>query len=147
MTDAMVQTTILASIIAGLPNVIIHLLAFDTRVVDLTPWVDDPVEVLLRTKLGGGTDIRIALDAAAPLIEAPQYTAVVLISDFYCGSDFFTVVRQWKEAGVHIIPVGALQSSGYFSVASEYRDKFKELGTPILHGSPKKLIEQIKKVL
>jgi hypothetical protein len=32
-------------------------------------------------------------------------------------------------------------------VCSEYRDKFKELGAPILHGSPKKLIEQIKKVM
>lgn len=147
MTSAMVQTTILASIFAGLPNVVVNLFAFDTRVIDLTPWVSDPVEVLLRTKLGGGNDMRLALDAAAPCIDSPQHTAVVVISDFYDGSDFFTVLRQWKESGCHLIPVGALHSSGYFTVNPEYRDRFKELGTPILHGSPKRLIEQIKKVM
>ena len=147
MTDAMVQTTILASIFAGLPNVIVHLFAYDTRVIDLTAYCHDPVETLLRTKLGGGTDMRPALDLAAPCIESPKNTAVVVISDFFDGSDFFSVLRQWKESGVTLIPVGSLQSSGYFSVCSEYRDKFKELGTPILHGSPKKLIEQIKKVM
>jgi hypothetical protein len=147
MTSAMVQTTILASIFAGLPNVIVHLFAFDTRVIDLTPYVKDPVETLLRTKLGGGNDMRLALDAAAPFIDSPQNTAVVVISDFYDWSDFFSVLRQWKESGCTLIPVGSLHTTGYFSVNQEYRDKFKELGTPILHGSPKKLIAQIKKVM
>ncbi len=147
MTSAMVQTTILASIFAGLPNVVCHLFAFDTRVIDLTPYLKDPVETLLRTKLGGGNDMRLALDAAAPFIDSPQNTAVVVISDFYDWSDFFSVLRQWKESGCHLIPVGSLHSPGYYSVNAEYRDKFKELGTPILHGSPKKLIAQIKKVM
>ncbi len=147
MTSAMVQTTILASIFAGLPNVVVHLFAFDTRVIDLTPFVNDPVETLLRTKLGGGNDMRLALDAAAPFIDSPQNTAVVVISDFYDWSDFFSVLRQWKESGCHLIPVGSLHTTGYFSVNPEYRDKFKEIGAPILHGSPKKLIEQIKKVM
>lgn len=147
MTSAMVQTTILASIFAGLPNVDVALIAFDTRVIDLTPYVHDPVETLLRTKLGGGNDMRLALDTAAPYIQSPRHTAVVVISDFYDWSDFFSVLRQWKESGVHLIPVGSLHTTGYFSVNPEYRDKFKELGAPILHGSPKKLIEQIKKVM
>lgn len=147
MTSAMVQTTILASIFAALPKVVVNLIAFDTRVIDLTPYVHDPVEALLRTKLGGGNDMRLALDLAAPYIESPQNTAVVVISDFYDWSDFFSVLRQWKESGVHLIPVGSLHTTGYFSVNPEYSAKFKELGTPILHGSPKKLIEQIKKVM
>ena len=37
MVNAMVQCTILASIFAGLPRVDVHLLAFDTQVLDLTP--------------------------------------------------------------------------------------------------------------
>lgn len=147
MTSAMVQTTILASIFAALPKVIVHLIAFDTRVIDLTAWVHDPVEALLRTKLGGGNDMRLALDLAEPCIESPQHTAVVVISDFYDWSDFFSVLRRWKESGVHLIPVGSLHTTGYFSVNPEYAAKFKELGAPILHGSPKKLIEQIKKVM
>lgn len=147
MTAAMVQTTILASIFAALPNVDVALIAFDTRVIDLTPFVHDPVETLLRTKLGGGNDMRLALDTAAPYIQSPRHTAVVVISDFYDWSDFFSVLRQWKESGVHLIPVGSLHTTGYYSVNAEYSQKFKELGAPILHGSPKKLIEQIKKVM
>lgn len=147
MTSSMVQTTILASIFAGLPNVEVFLYAFDTRVIDLSDYVHDPVEVLLRTKLGGGNDMRLALDAAAPRITNPQHTAVVVISDFYDWSDFFTVLKAWKEAGCYLIPVGALQSSGYYSVNAEFKQRFKELGAPILHGSPKKLIEEIKKVM
>lgn len=147
MTSAMVQTTILASIFAALPKVVVNLIAFDTRVIDLTPYVRDPVEALLRTKLGGGNDMRLALDLAEPYIESPRHTAAIVISDFYDWSDFFSVLRRWKESGVHLIPVGSLHTTGYFSVSPEYAAKFKELGAPILHGSPKKLIEQIKKVM
>ncbi len=38
-----------------------HLVIFDTEVVDLTEYLGDPVELLFRAQLGGGTDIRKAL--------------------------------------------------------------------------------------
>ena len=60
MVNAMVNCTILASIFAGLPKVDVHLIAYDTHALDLTPWVHDPFEVLLRTRLGGGTDGTVA---------------------------------------------------------------------------------------
>ncbi|MDZ7959097.1 MAG: VWA domain-containing protein [Aulosira sp. DedQUE10] len=150
MVDAMVQCTILASIFAGLPNVEVHLLAFDTQVIDLTAWVHDPFEVLLRTNLGGGTHIYAALLEAAQKILEPKNTAMVLISDFYeGGSDqvLFDYIKSLKESGLHFIPVGAVTSSGYFSVNQWFRDKLKELGMPILTGSPKKLIQELKKVI
>lgn len=150
MVDAMVQCTILASIFAGLPNVDVHLIAFDTQVLDLTPWVNDPFEVLLRTQLGGGTYIYGAMQEAAQKILEPQNTVLVLISDFYeGGSDqvLYDYIKSLKESGLHFIPVGAVTSSGYFSVNQWFRDKLKELGTPILTGSPKKLIQELKKVI
>ncbi|MEM7532585.1 MAG: VWA domain-containing protein [Chloroflexota bacterium] len=150
MVDAMVQCTILASIFAGLPNVDVHLVAFDTNVLDLTPWVHDPFEVLLRTNLGGGTHIYQALVVAAQKILEPQNTAMVLISDFYEGGSnqiLLDYIKSLKESGVHFIPVGAVTSSGYFSVSDWFRPRLKELGMPILTGSPKKLIEELKKVI
>jgi VWA domain containing CoxE-like protein len=42
MVDAMVNCTILASIFAGLPKVDVHLVAYDTRGVDLTPGCTTP---------------------------------------------------------------------------------------------------------
>lgn len=150
MVDAMVQCTILASIFAGLPNVDVHLLAFDTRVLNLTSWVNDPFEVLLRTQLGGGTYIYQALVEAAQEILEPKQTAMVLISDFYEGGSYqvlFDYIKSLKESGVHFIPVGSVTSSGYFSVEQWFRERLKELGTPILTGSPKKLIQELKKVI
>ncbi|MBM7843251.1 VWA domain-containing protein [Herpetosiphon giganteus] len=147
MVDAMVQCTILASIFAGLPHVDMHLIAFDTRMLDLTPWVHDPFEVLLRTQLGGGTSINEALQFASEKILEPRKTAVVLITDFYEGGSqqvLLDSIKAMIESGVHFIPVGAVTSSGYFSVNDWFRTKLKEMGRPIFAGSPKKLIEQIK---
>lgn len=150
MVDAMVQCTILASIFAGLPNVDVHLLAFDTQVFDLTPWVQDPFEVLLRTQLGGGTLIYQALVEAAQRIVEPRNTALVLISDFYEGGSYqvlFDYIKALKDSGVHVLPVGSMTSSGYFSVENWFRTRLKELGIPILTGSPKKLIMELKKLI
>jgi hypothetical protein len=150
MVDAMVQCTILASIFAGLPRVDMHLIAFDTRRLDLTPWVHDPFEVLMRTQLGGGTLINSALLEAMRKIEEPRNSAVVLISDFYeAGSNqvLLDTIKGLKDSGVHFIPVGAVTSSGYFSVNQWFRTRLKELGTPVLSGSIKKLIEELKNLL
>jgi hypothetical protein len=150
MVDAMVQCTILASIFAGLPNVDVHLIVFDTQVIDLTAWVNDPFEVLLRTNLGGGTHINGALQIAIEMIQEPRNTALVLITDFYeGGSDqvLFDTIKSIVESGVHFFPVGAVTSSGYFSVNQWFRSKLKEINRPLLTGSPKKLIEQLKQVI
>ena len=56
MVSSMVQCAILASIFATLPRIVVSLVAFDTNVIDLTPWVADPFESLMRTNLGGGND-------------------------------------------------------------------------------------------
>ncbi|MCK6591284.1 MAG: VWA domain-containing protein [Polyangiaceae bacterium] len=150
MVDAMVQSTILASIFTGLPNVDVHLVAFDTRVLDLTPWVRDPMEVLLRTELGGGTLICQALVEASKKIVEPKNTAMVLISDFYeGGSDqvLLDYIIGLKNSGVHFIPVGALTSSGYFSVSEFFKTRLKELGMPILSGAVTKLIKELRYLL
>jgi len=149
MVHAMVQCTILASIFAGLPRVDVHLMAFDTQVIDLTPWVHDPFEVLMRTNLGGGTLICKALMEAAKKIEQPRNTTVVCISDYFEGGSnqvLLDYIKGMKDSGVRFIPVGAVTSSGYYSVCEFFRTKLKELGMPILSGSIKKLIQELKNI-
>ncbi len=65
MVSAMVQCAILASIFATLPRIVVSLVAFDTNVIDLTPWVADPFESLMRTNLGGGNDGPKAMEYGA----------------------------------------------------------------------------------
>ncbi len=146
MVDSMVNCTILASIFAGLPNVDAHLVAYDTRYVDLTDWVHDPFEVLLRTNLGGGTEGMVCMECVRAKIVNPKSTAVVWISDFYDWDNdaLFTALKGMKESGVHLIPVGSVSSSGYLSINGWFKKRLKEIEAPLISGSVKTLIKEIK---
>jgi hypothetical protein len=149
MVDSMVNCTILASIFAGLPNVDVHLIAYDTRAVDLTPWVHDPFETLLRTHLGGGTDGTAAMALAQPKIAEPRNTVVVWISDFYesRAQPLFETMAAVHRSGAKFIPVGSVTSSGRGSINPWFKDKFKDLGTTVVSGHIRKLVHELKTFL
>ncbi len=150
MVDSMVNCTILASIFAGLPKVDVHLIAYDTRAIDLTPWVHEPFEVLLRTKLGGGNDGPVAMAMARPKISEPRNTAMVWISDFYEFSrsqPLFEGIEAVHRSGVKFIPVGSVTSSGRQEVNPWFRERFKALGTPVISGHIRKLVHELKSFL
>lgn len=147
MVDAMVNCTILASIFAGLPKVDVHLVAYDTRALDLTPWVNDPFEVLLRTTLGGGTDGTVAMAIARPKIADPRNTVMVWISDFYDNRALITDFEAIHRSGVKFIPVGSVNSSGHASVDPWFRQRLKDLGTPVISGHIRKLVSELKNFL
>ncbi|MEV0808690.1 VWA domain-containing protein [Micromonospora sp. NPDC050200] len=150
MVDSMVNCTILASIFAGLPKVDVHLIAYDTRALDLTPWVHDPFEVLLRTNLGGGNDGPVAMALARPKIVEPRNTVLVWISDFYefdRSQPLFDGIEAVHRSGVRFIPVGSVSSSGQQSVNPWFRQRFKDLGTPVISGHIRKLVFELKSFL
>jgi hypothetical protein len=147
MVDSMVNCTILASIFAGLPKVDVHLIAYDTRALDLTPWVHDPFEVLLRTDLGGGNDGPVAMAMARPKINDPRNTVMVWISDFYefdRSQPLFEGIEAVHRSGVRFIPVGSVNSSGTQNVNPWFRQRFKDLGTPVVSGRIQKLVVELK---
>jgi hypothetical protein len=149
MTDSMVNCAILASIFAGLPKVDVHLIAYDTQALDLTPWVHDPFETLLRTKLGGGNDGMVAMLMAQPKIAEPRSTAVVWISDFYETrvEQLFENMAAIHRSGAKFIPVGSVNSSGNGAVNPWFRERFKDLGTPVISGHIRKLVHELKTFL
>ncbi|MGW2595042.1 VWA domain-containing protein [Streptomyces sp. NPDC001515] len=150
MVDSMVNCTILASVFAGLPKVDVHLIAYDTQALDLTPWVHDPFETLLRTQLGGGNDGPVAMAMARPKITDPQDTVMVWISDFYefdRSQPLFEGIEAVHRSGVKFIPVGSVTSSGRQQVNPWFRERFKALGTPVVSGHISKLVHELKTFL
>ena len=150
MVDSMVNCTILASIFAGLPKVDVHLIAYDTRALDLTPWVHDPFEVLLRTRLGGGNDGPVAMAMARPKIADPSNTVMVWISDFYefdRSQPLLEGIQAVHRSGVKFIPIGSVNSGGQQSVNPWFRQRFKDMGTPVISGHIRKLITELKNFL
>ncbi len=111
MLGSVIHAAVTAACLWGLPSVRTHLCIFDTEVVDLTDTVTDPVEVLMRVQLGGGTDIGKAVAYAAGLIESPRRTIVVLITDFFEGASAEWLVRRVKalcDQGTAVLGLAAL---------------------------------------
>ncbi|MEM7387578.1 MAG: VWA domain-containing protein, partial [Verrucomicrobiota bacterium] len=87
MMDSVIYSAIMAGIFHGLPSISCKIIAFDTEVVDLSDRVDDPTSVLFSVQLGGGTLIGKAMNYCESLVEHPDRTIVVLVTDFYEGGN------------------------------------------------------------
>jgi Mg-chelatase subunit ChlD len=111
MLDSTIHAAVTAACFWKLPSVDTHLVAFDTEVVDLTSDCDDPVEMLMKVQLGGGTDIGKAMQYAATLVNNPRRAVVVLITDLYEGGNPFSListVRNLCAQGSTVLVLGAL---------------------------------------
>jgi predicted metal-dependent peptidase len=114
MVDSVIHSAVTAACLWNIPGLKTHLIAFDTEVVDLTKDVDDPVELLMKVQLGGGTDIARAMRYAAGLVESPRRCIVALITDFYEGgnvSQLVYEVQQLVTSGAIVLGLAALDSS------------------------------------
>lgn len=142
MLDSVVHSAVTAACLWGLPGVKTHLVAFDTSVVDLTRDVDDPVELLMKVQLGGGTDIQGAVDYAASLIERPENAIVVLISDFYEGASEALLVQRVKAlTGQRTLVLGlaALDSKAEACFDREMARRLVEAGAEVGAMTPGEL--------
>ncbi|MBX9720002.1 MAG: VWA domain-containing protein, partial [Candidatus Obscuribacterales bacterium] len=115
MASSVVYASIFAAVLASIPAVRTTMVVFDTAVVDLTELLQDPVEVLFGTQLGGGTDINRALNYCHSQIRRPSDTFLVLISDLFEGGDRISMLKcmaQIVESGVTAVALLALNDSG-----------------------------------
>jgi len=113
MVDSVIHSAVMAACLWQLPGMRTRLAAFDTAVVDLTDDVADPVELLMKVQLGGGTDIAKAVAWAQALIANPGRSIVVVVSDFYEGGSEHELVGRIKalvEAGVTVLGLAALDA-------------------------------------
>ncbi|MBX7185870.1 MAG: VWA domain-containing protein [Vicinamibacteria bacterium] len=150
MLDSAIYSAVMASIFHELPSVSTSLFLFDTRVVDLTSQVGEPVDVLLSIQLGGGTLIREALRYAEQLVREPGRTIVVLITDFYEGAPEDQLVRQVEEmaqSGTRMIGLGALGYDARPAYNRETAKKLQKAGMDILACTPEKLAECMAEII
>ncbi|MEU5878878.1 VWA domain-containing protein [Spirillospora sp. NPDC047279] len=111
MLDSVIHSAVTAACLWSLPGLKTHLVAFDSDVVDLTSDVTDPVELLMKVQLGGGTNIARAVRYGASLIDNPRRTIFVVISDFYEGGDPGDLVRSVRglvQQGTQVLGLAAL---------------------------------------
>ena len=111
MLDSVIPSAVMAGIFAKLPMLDTRLVIFDTQVVDLSNYLEDPVATLMSIQLGGGTYITGALQYCETLVENPHRTMVVLVSDLCEGGSvaaLLGVSRGIIESGAKLICLTAL---------------------------------------
>lgn len=139
MATSVVYAGLFGAVLASLRSLRTHVIVFDTSVVDLTDEMDDPVEMLFGTQLGGGTDINRALTYCAGLVQHPQDTIFVLISDLYEGgnrAEMFKRAQTLVNAGVQMIALLALNDEGAPSYDHQVVATFAEMNIPTFACTP-----------
>lgn len=151
MAQSVVYSSVMGAIFASLDVLRTRLLVFDTEVVDLTPLLSDPVELLFATQLGGGTDINRAVAYAEEnFIERPEKTIFLLITDLYEGGDGAQLVarlRRLVEAKVKVLCLLALSEAGQPSYDHAMAQALTALGIPCFGATPAKLAEIMERVM
>ena len=139
MATSVVYASIFAAVLASIPAVQTKLVVFDTAIVDLTDELNDPVEVLFGTQLGGGTDINRAVAYCEKRIERPQQTTLVLITDLFEGGHEKDLVKRAAnlvQSGVQLITLLALNDDGAPCFDHRLAQTFASLGIPAFACTP-----------
>lgn len=139
MGDSVVYAGVFGAVLASIPAVRSHVVAFDTSVVDLTEKMADPVDVLMGVQLGGGTDIDRALAYCHSLITRPKDTIFVLITDLFEGGNRESMLKRAASivgSGVKMVTLLALADSGAPAYDERNAASLASLGIPSFACTP-----------
>ncbi|MFF1743377.1 vWA domain-containing protein [Streptomyces mirabilis] len=142
MEASTIWAALTASVVAGVPALSTHFVAFSTEVVDLTDQVDDPLGLLLEVRVGGGTSIARGLRHARSLVTVPSRTLVVLISDFEEGGPvgpLLSEVRALVDSGCHVLGCASLDDAGRPRYSAGVAGQLVAAGMPVAALSPLEL--------
>ncbi len=141
MGQSVVYSGVFGAVLASLPAVSTRLVVFDTTVVDLTAQLSDPVDLLFGVQLGGGTDINLALGFCQGLIQRPEETILVLVSDLFEGGNQREMLGRAQalvSSGVQMIALLALADDGAPSYDHEVAAVLASMGVPSFACTPDK---------
>ena len=150
MAPSVVYSSIFAAVMASIRAVTTQMVVFDTQIVDLTPLLEDPVDVLFGTQLGGGTDIAKAIKYCRTKITRPEETIFVLVTDLCEGGSeqqLFKQVAEMLNSGVQIVTLLALSDEGAPYYDRENAQKFAGLGIPTFACTPDQFPELMAKAI
>ena len=150
MMDSVIYSAVMAGIFAKLPMLDTKLVIFDTNVVDLSGYVDDPVEVLMGMQLGGGTDINRALTYCESLCTNPHHTVFVTVTDLYEGGDINRLMKTCSDiisSGSKMIFLTALDSDANPVYDKTNAQKLADMGAFVGSMTPEQLGDYIGKMI
>ncbi len=139
MAASVVYSGIFGAVLASIHAISTRMVVFGTAVVDLTDDLQDPVDLLFGTQLGGGTDINRALAYCQQVITRPNQTILVLITDLYEGGNRVEMLQRAAELvsnGVQVICLLALSDRGTPSFDQRNAAELAQIGIPAFACTP-----------
>jgi Mg-chelatase subunit ChlD len=139
MAASVVYSSIFGAVMASMPALSTRFVVFDTAVVDLTDELNDPVDLLFGTQLGGGTDIHKALCYCEGRITRPNDTVMVLVSDLCEGGSIpgmLKAAERIRSSGVQLIALLALSDEGKPWYDTRNAAHFAALDIPVFACTP-----------
>ncbi len=139
MAASVVYAGIFGAVLASLRAVSTRMVVFDTAVVDLSEELQDPVDLLFGTQLGGGTDINRALAYCQQIITRPAQTILVLITDLYEGGNVREMLGRAAElvsSGTQVVCLLALSDKGAPGFDQRNAAKLASMGIPAFACTP-----------
>jgi Mg-chelatase subunit ChlD len=139
MASSLVYASVFGAVLASLPALRTQMVVFDTEVADLTQHLQDPVDLLFGTSLGGGTDIHKALTYVQKSVAQPSNTILVLITDLYEGGSeagMFKKISELQTAGVQLVVLLALNDEGAPGYDKRNAQRLAAMGIPAFACTP-----------
>ncbi len=150
MGESVIFSSIVGCILASISSLRTHIVAFDTKVTDLTEKYGDPVDLLYGIQLGGGTDIERSIAYCQGLVSQPDKTTLFLVTDLYEGGNRAGLIRrlgELKESGVNVVVLLAISDSGSPCYDSGLAQRVADMDIPCFACPPEKLPELLELAL
>jgi hypothetical protein len=139
MATSVVYSGIFGAVLASIRSVNTRMVVYDTSVADLTEDLQDPVDLLFGTQLGGGNDTPRALTYCQGIITRPAETVMVLVTDCYEGVLSEAMLEKTAsivDSGVTMICLLALGDDGAPSYDHRQAAAMASLGVPTFACTP-----------
>ncbi len=150
MGESVIYSSIMSCILASMAAIRTHIVAFDTKVVDLTEKCEDPVDLLFGFQLGGGTNIDQSVAYCQKFVENPAKTLFFLITDLEEGGNRASLLRrlkELKESGVTVACLLAIADGGKPYYDAQMAERVVSLSIPCFACSPQMLPTLLERAL
>lgn len=150
MSDSVIYSAIIGSILAQIHTIKTTLILFDTDIADLSDQLDDVVDLLFHIELGGGTDINKVLKYVKSKIQTPADSYVFLITDLfdnYSDRAVYNTVSELRADHVTIHCILSMDEKGSTSYNKALAQHLLKLDIPCYTSHPNQFSEVLATAL
>lgn len=145
MLKSLIYVAILSSIFYNISGIRIKIVLFDTRIVNFSDLKEDPIDILLDVQLGGGTDVALALNYGKSIIDRPDKSICLVITDLFSEEvSMLKAFENMKDTGSKTLVLTGIEDDGKSYYNKNFSKKLEKIGISVESVTIKELAHYIK---